>query len=169
MSEGNVSRRNVLKGAGIAGAAGLAAAIPMATLSPGVAAANAEESSADPLVGSWRGTASPSGGPSFGILTTYGVDGTLVNSASIDLQPNNLSTPGYGVWKRSDDGTYSVRFVFFTFDVSGNPSGSGEVKGQITVDDDEFHGPFSLTIFNSSGTVVFTGSGTVEATRIEAD
>jgi hypothetical protein len=97
------------------------------------------------------------------------VGGTLVSSASIDLQPANLSTPGYGAWKRTDDAGYSIQFFFFTFDPSGNPSGSGEVKAQITVDDDEFRGPFSLTIFNTSGTAVFTGSGTVEATRIEVD
>ena len=93
----------------------------------------------------------------------------MVTSASIDLQPNNLSTPAYGAWTRTDDGNYNVNFFFFTFDPTGNPSGSGEVRAHLTVDGDHQRGSITLTIFDLSGIVVFTEGGKIEVTRIKAD
>jgi hypothetical protein len=163
MSETRISRRRALQGAAIAGAAGLAA------LAPRVVQASSGEEPGTTIVGSWRGTVSTTGAPSFGALTSFAAGGTLVSSASVDLQPNNLATPGYGAWRRTDDGRYAVTFQFFTFDPHSNPAGSGEVKARLTVDGDHLHGHFTVTIFDPAGHVVFTASGSLEATRIEAD
>lgn len=153
----------------MAGVAGLAVAGPMAALTPGVARASEDNESADALVGAWRGTVSPAGQPSFESLTTFAPGGTLVASASIDLTPPGISTPSYGVWARGDESEYRVKFFFFTFDAKDNPAGSGEVKGQLTVDGNDLQGRFTLTIFDPNGAVLFTSGGTVAATRIEAD
>jgi hypothetical protein len=163
MSEARISRRRALQGAAIAGAAGLAA------LAPRVVQASSVEGAGNTIVGSWRGTVSTTGAPSFGALTSFAVGGTLVSSASVDLQPNNLATPGYGAWQRTDDGTYAVKFQFFTFDPHSNPSGSGEVRARLTVDGEHLHGHFTVTISDLTGQVVFTASGSLEATRIEAN
>jgi hypothetical protein len=169
MSEASVSRRSLLRGAGIAGVAGLAVAAPMAALAPGVAQASREREGADALVGTWRGTVTTQGQPSFEALTTFVPGGTLVASASIDLTPPNVSSPSYGVWARGEDSHYSVRFLFFTFDAKNNPAGTGEVKAALTLDDDDLTGSFTLTIFDPTGAVVFTTPGTISATRVEID
>lgn len=161
MSDTRVSRRHVIKGAGIAGAAGLA------VLAPRVTSASAD-SGDDALVGAWRGTVSNKGGPTFGALTSFASGGTLTTSASIDLQSGQLSTPGYGAWKRTDSNEYVATFWFFTFDQQTNPSGTGRVTGELTVDGDKAHGPFTVTIFDLNDNVVFTTTGTVEFKRIKA-
>jgi|GEM_PF-6359049 len=166
MAETRVSRRHVLIGAGVAGAAGLAALTPNAI----VARADSGE---DPLVGAWKGTAALTGVPSFGTLLSFASGGSLVHSASVDLQNTtaapNLSTPSYGAWKRAGSGEYSVKFFFFTFDTLTNPSGSGEVRERITVDGDQLHGTIEVTIFDATGAVVFTDNGNLTAHRVQAD
>jgi hypothetical protein len=166
MAETRVSRRHVLIGAGVAGAAGLAALAPNAI----VAKADSGE---DPLVGAWKGTATLTGVPSFGTLLSFAAGGSLVHSASVDLQNTtaapNLSSPSYGAWKRTGFGEYAVKFFFFTFDTMTNPSGSGEVRERITVDGDELHGKIDVTIFDATGTVVFTDNGNLTANRVEVD
>ena len=169
MPEASVSRRSVLKGAGIAGVAGLAVAAPLAALTPGAARASEDREGTDTLVGTWRGTVTTPGQPTFEALTTFVPGGTLVASASIDLTPPNVSSPSYGVWARDEDGHFQYKFLFFTYDAKSNPAGTGEVKGPITVDGDDLHGSFTLTIFDLNGVVVFTTQGTVAATRVEID
>jgi len=169
MSEASVSRRSVLRGAGIAGVAGLAVAAPMAVLTPGVAQASKESEGADALVGTWRGTVTTQGQPNFEALTTFVPGGTVLTSASIDLTPPNISSPSYGVWAGGEDSHYSVRFLFFTYDKNSNPAGTGEVKGALTLDGDDLHGSFTLTIFDPTGAAVFTATGTIAATRVEID
>jgi hypothetical protein len=170
MADEQVSRRRVLKGATAAGALGLAAAVPMAALAPGAAFARSDDSIADPLVGAWRGPASLTGGPSVETLTSFAAGGSLVQSSSIDLQPASLTTPGYGAWKRTGPGKYAINFLWFTFDPKENPSGSGQLKSKnITLDDNVLRGPFTFTLFDTKGTILFTASGSLRTTRIEAD
>lgn len=168
MQETRVSRRRVLKGAGIAGAAGLAALVPTATV------ARAEDGTEDnALVGAWKGTATVTGFGSFGTLLSFAAGGVLVHSTALDLQNSannpNLATPSYGAWKRKGDGTYSVKFDFFTFDAQTNPSGSGEVKEQLTVHGNDLTGTVSVTLFDLGGNPTGPIPGTIEAKRIEAD
>ena len=144
----------------------------MAALAPSAIVAKADGSD-DTIVGAWKGTATLTGIPSFGTLLSFAAGGSLVHSASPDLQNTtaapNLSTPSYGAWKRTGSGKYAVRFFFFTFDAQTNPSGSGEVKEQLTVDGDELNGTVEVTIFDANGHVVFTDDGKITAQRIEAD
>jgi hypothetical protein len=169
MAETRVSRRHVLKGAGIAGAAGLAALGPSGIL------ARAEAGNDDNAIeGAWKGKATVTGFGSFGTLLSFAAGGSLVHSASLDLQNvnpnNNLSTPSYGAWKRTGPGRYAAKFAFFTFDAQTNPSGSGEVKEQLRVHGDDLTGTLTVTIFDSAGKIIPPiATGTIKATRIEAD
>lgn len=155
-----ITRRRLFQRAGIAGAAGVAALAPTGVL------AKADDVRDDVIVGAWRATLTATGLPSFGSLTSFASGGTLVTSASIDLTPQFLSTPGYGAWKRAGEGRYRGRFEFFTFGSTGAPSGSGEVKLTITVEDDRQHGRMTITIFDLTGHTLLTTSGTFHATRI---
>jgi hypothetical protein len=158
-----ITRRRLFQGAGIAGVAGVAALAPSGVL------AKANDVLDDVIVGAWRATLSATGLPPFDALTTFATGGTLVTSASIDLTPQFLSTPGYGAWRRAGDGHYRARFEFFTFDSSSAPSGSGEVKLTISVEGNRQHGPMTLTIFDLTGHVLLTTSGSFDAHRIQVD
>jgi hypothetical protein len=156
-----ITRRRLFQRAGIAGAAGVAA------LAPTVALAKSSDAQNDAIVGAWRAVNSVTGLPAFGALTSFASGGTLATSASIDLTSQFLSTPGYGAWERIGEGHYRARFEFFTFGSGGVPAGSGEVKMTAVVDGDHQHGPLTLTIFDLTGHVVLTTSGSFEATRIQ--
>jgi hypothetical protein len=156
-----ITRRRLLQRAGIAGAAGVAA------LAPTVALAKSSDAEAEAIIGAWRAVNSVAGLPPFGAMTSFASGGTMVTSASIDLTPQFLSTPGYGAWERTGEGQYRGRFEFFTFGSGGVPAGSGEVRLTILVEGNHQHGPLALTIFDPAGHVVLTTSGTFEATRIQ--
>jgi hypothetical protein len=167
MADEQVTRRRVLKGAGIAGTMGLAAAVPVAVMAPGVAAAGGE-GGGDAILGAWRGPTNLTGVPKFDILITFAAGGGLVSSGSIDLQPDFLSTPAYGAWKRTGPGVYGLNFFFFAFDPKGNPSGTGQVTSKhLSLDDGVLEGTVDLTIFDPNDVPVFTTTGTVRWTRIE--
>ena len=173
MSESSLTRRNVLQGAGIAGAAGLAATVGVGAF-PNIASAADAQNPGDALVGAWRGTATVTGLGSFETLLAFALGGTLVHSASLDLQNTpaapTLSTPSYGAWKRTGPNQYAVKFEFFTFDAQTNPAGSGVVKEQLTVDEDQLTGTITVTLFDTSGNVIPPSDipGTITAKRIEA-
>jgi hypothetical protein len=167
MAETLITRRRILQGAGVAGMSSVAGLAGVAALGPATALAKSDDTE-DSIIGAWRGQISATGLPTFGSLTSFAQGGTLVSSASVDLSPQFLSTPGYGAWKRTGDNRYAVHFEFFTFDSSSAPSGSGEIVATVTVDDDRQHGSFTLRIFDLSGTVVFTTTGTLQARRIQA-
>jgi hypothetical protein len=156
-----ITRRRLLQRAGIAGAAGVAA------LAPTVALAKSSDVQDDAIIGAWRAVNSVTGLPPFGALTSFASGGTLATSASIDLTSQFLSTPGYGAWERTGEGHYRARFEFFTFGSGGIPAGSGEVTLTIVVEGNHQHGPLALTIFDLTGHVVLTTSGSFEATRIQ--
>jgi hypothetical protein len=59
--------------------------------------------------------------------------------------------------------------LLFTFDAQTNPSGSGVVKEQLSVDADDLRGTLTVTIFDTADNVVFTAPGSIKAKRIEAD
>ena len=168
MPEASVTRRQMLKGAGAMGAAGLAVLAPS-----GILARAEEGENENALVGSWKGTATVAG-LTFGTLLSFAAGGVVVHSTALDLQNstnhNNLGTASYGAWKRTGEGNYSVKFAFFTFDQHTDPSGSGEVKEQLTVHGNDLTGTISVAVFDTNGNPSGGATpGTIQAKRIEAD
>jgi hypothetical protein len=121
------------------------------------------------IVGAWSGTTN-SGPPlgTFKALYTFARGGGLVTSSSIDLSPHSVSTPGYGAWSRVDPRTFALTFDAFVFDAQGNPAGTVEARSTVTLTDagDSFSGPFRFDVIAPNGAIVFSGSGTHQATRI---
>jgi hypothetical protein len=169
MPAASVTRRQILKGAGAMGAAGLAVLAPS-----GILARAEEGENENSLVGAWKGTATVTGFGSFGTLLSFASGGVVVHSTALDLQNstnnNNLATPSYGAWKRTGEGKYSVKFAFFTFDQHTDPSGSGEVKEQLTVNGNDLTGTISVMVFDTNGNPLGGATpGTLTAKRIQAD
>jgi hypothetical protein len=158
-----MDRRTVLRRAGVVG--GVAALGAVAAPS---ALADEDEQSTS-LVGGWIGTtdAGPPFGP-FKALYTFARGGGLVTSSSIDLSPRSLSTPGYGTWTKTGQRTFAFTFDAFVFDQQGNPAGTVEARPTVTLDKagETFSGPFKFDFIAPNGAIVFSGSGTHEASRI---
>jgi hypothetical protein len=130
-----------------------------------------EEGEAHSLEGGWIGTTNA--GPPFGqfqALYMFARGGGMVTSSSIDLSPRSLSTPGYGTWAHQSGDMFTFTFDAFVFDQQGNPAGVVQAHTTVTLNrkGDTFSGPFTFTVTALNGQVVFSGSGTHEATRIPA-
>jgi hypothetical protein len=161
-----MDRRMILQRGAIAGGAALAAMAPLA--------AHAEDDSSDrqTLVGAWIGATNAGPGfPPFQALYTFAPGGGLVTSSSIDLSPRSLSTPGYGTWSRSGNGTFLFTFDAFVFDAQGNPSGVVKARSSVTLNKagDAFVGIFKFDVIAPNGAIVFSGGGTHDGTRIRVE
>jgi len=73
------------------------------------AAAGAEPSVPDPLVGTWVVAVTPTGGPAFSVISVFHADGTYVH---VDTNRNTA----LGEWVRVDSLKYTNSFQLFTFD-----------------------------------------------------
>jgi hypothetical protein len=67
-----------------------------------------------------------------------------------------------------EDRRFAVTFVGLEYATDGSTSGTYKVRSQVTLSDDsqEFSGPFKAEIFDLSGNVTFTLTGTVRAKRV---
>ncbi len=95
----------------------------------------------------------------------------MVTSSSIDLSPRSLSTPGYGAWTHTADRTFLFTFDAFVFDAQGNPAGTVKARATATLNQagDAWAGVFKFDVIAPNGAIVFSGSGTHDATRIRVE
>ncbi len=125
------------------------------------------------LTGSWEGvvTAGPGGPPPFRVLMTFTGVGGFVGSGDGD---NSVGSPQYGVWERIGRGN-SRRFALTFRQLFSNPdeSSNGSVKVRQTIilssSGNEWEGPATVDIFAPDGTLVFSGTATATATRIQSE
>lgn len=125
------------------------------------------------VVGAWRLTVTSAGRPATQSLATFSSDGTLINSdqpisPAGDGQPATISSVGHGVWHQAGATTVQLTFVELVTDLQGRFLGTTTVSAQLTLgaDGQNFRGPFTVTVADPSGKVLFTGTGAVQATRI---
>ena len=76
-----------------------------------------------------------------------------------------------GVWESSDGNTYKLKHPFWTFDGSGNLTGSGVIRETVTVagDQNSFSGPASVDYYDLNGNHIGHYFDFVKGTRITAD
>jgi len=114
----------------------------------------------DAIVGSWTINAQGDGF-SFVNLTSFLPGGVVINTS--DEGP-----AGHGAWMRTADGIYALTIVAPDFDDDGSLEGLVTVRSAVTLgpDDATFTGSFTTEVTDFSGAVLFTYTGTVDATRI---
>jgi hypothetical protein len=80
-----------------------------------------------------------------------------------------LSTPGLGVWRHTDDGTYTAVFEAFVFSPAGAWVQTHRVTRSIEIGNDpnEFADTVKLDIFDTFGHPIATGCATSVARRFE--
>ena len=123
------------------------------------------------ITGSWQITVTvPAGqlncsGPEDCILlamATATKDGTVVQTAAL----SNVSS-GHGVWARTGQRHFSIRSEYFRFDSTNQFVGTSVTLTEITLDKTgtEASGTFENTLFDISGNIIGSFSGTAAAIR----
>jgi hypothetical protein len=117
------------------------------------------------LEGTWVVTLHVGGG-TFTSLNSYARGGVLIETNNVELSPP-VSTNGQGVWEKVGDHQFAYTFMQFQFDGSGNPSGTVNVRGVITLSGkDTYTGTEQIEFKDTAGNVTFATCDTVEATRM---
>ena len=159
MVEPRVNRRQLLIGAGAAGAA---AAVGLASSVTPVAAASSDSSW---IVGAWEIVITPDanqGPPQPGVIT-FAPGGVVT-----DVDANSPST-GVGGWKADDDGRINLTFRNFSFDSNGNAQGMATINVTVHSKNDGkgFSGRYKVTATDLSGqTTFFQGTGAVSGKHL---
>jgi len=103
----------------------------------------------------------------FASLTVFMSGGTMLDSTS--GIPQALKTPGQGVWSHVNGNTYRFTFKSFSFDPSGNFTGSTKIIHEAVLDSngDEFSSSGTAAVYDPNGNLLSTGCSTTTATRFE--
>lgn len=153
MSDARISRRNVLRGAGIAGVGGLAALMPAIPV--------AAEGGTNSIIGAWH-VDFATNTQSFQVLTIYTAGGEV---AAVSSNPPSSGSPAYGAWRRAGDRQYLNTHEFFAFDPSGNLAGTVRVRLRVTLDEggNSMSGQGNVD-FQPAGSPTFFPAGTAHLT-----
>ena len=126
--------------------------------------------------GSWEGVVTSIGGgpPPFRVLMNFTADRGFIGSGDGDSSTNRSGSPQYGVWKRIGDKnsrTYLVTFRQLFYAPDSTSLGSARMQQTVILNEsgDTWNGPFVVRIYTPDGTLVFTGTGTATATRIQSE
>ena len=125
------------------------------------------------LTGSWEGvvTAGPGGPPPFRVLMTFTGVGGFVGSGDGD---NSVGSPQYGVWERigsSNSRRFALTFLQLFYAPDASSRGSAKIRQTIFLSEsgNAWPGPGTVDIFAPDGTLVFSGTATATATRIQSE
>lgn len=130
--------------------------------------------------GSWEGVAQSTTIPLSPLTTllTFGADGNLVESHRLYLPQSPLgpvlATSGHGEWRRSKNDKFEATIVLLYQGASDHPTSPGVVIGrekvryqfQLIRGGEQLQGTILVEIHDAAGNIVFSGPGTIEATRI---
>ena len=113
------------------------------------------------ILGTWSVTATPDGQPSVQALLTIHAGGGLTETES------DAPGTGLGAWEQVGRHRYRFAFETFMFTGTGAPSGHVIVRSLTTLKDGILSGPYKFDVYDPSGNVVQSGSGTATATRFQ--
>jgi hypothetical protein len=156
MALNTVNRRQLVRAAAGVAAGGVLVG------GTGVASATADSSSG--LVGSWwvTHTTDPPEPPEEGVTIVSFVDGGI--AIANDIHPaGQLST---GTWEVRDNHRFRASFWGGFPEVDGNPAGYVRIDVRGRRDGDAVTGTFTVHVFDTSDTEVFTVTGSFEGTRL---
>jgi hypothetical protein len=134
------------------------------------------DNAADPT-GSWMGvvTAGPGGPPPFRVLMNFTKDGGFTGSGDGDVGTTQSGSPQYGVWERvggKNSRRFAVTFLqLYSTNGSGASQGMAKIRQTVILSrsGDTWQGPATVDIFAPNGTLVFSGTATATATRIQSE
>ncbi len=126
--------------------------------------------------GSWMGvvTAGPGGPPPFRVLMNFTKDGGFTASGDGDVGTTQSGSPQYGVWERvggKNSRRFAVTFFQLFYAPDSSPTGLHKIRQTVILSrsGDTWQGPGKVDIFAPNGTLVFSGTATATATRIQSE
>ncbi len=132
-----------------------------------------EFSSNNSIAGSWFVNSTPNGGTPFRGMITFGEGGGLIASAQGDLLLNidSLATAGHGAWERTGNREFLFTFRQILYRPDGTYDGGVKVRhnAKMNAAGTSWTGQLTVEIYNADDVVVFTGTGSGIATRIQAE
>jgi hypothetical protein len=136
-----------------------ALAVPSVAAARPTRAHDRDNARSAPIVGTWNVQVTPTGAPTFAALLTFTPGGGVIETESD--QPGTA----LGAWKRMSPHRFAIAFETFFFTPSG-PGGHVVVRSVATLTKkNTLSGPFKFDVFDPTGKVVQSGSGTATATR----
>jgi hypothetical protein len=104
----------------------------------------------------------------FGYVQWHGEGTELFNSGSRAPATQNFCM---GVWVPTGLFTYDLNHYAFTYDTSGNPTGTANIQESVTLSfgGTLYSGTFTTTLFDTTGTQTAQLTGQISATRITVD
>jgi len=116
----------------------------------------------------------PIPGNPFPALHTYLRGGTMQDAGAPPPRPTAVTrSAAHGIWERTGDQTFRVRFRFFGFDAAGVHAGTFEVTIERSLQQgdhskmDEIIGAGTVRIFNPAGVLVGAGCNRDRGRRLE--
>lgn len=119
------------------------------------------------LIGAWNVDASVPAYPHVPALLVFTSDGIVMGARP----PLPFETPAYGNWIATDDETAAFTFMTLTGSEQGPFSAKSKISGTVHYDaaTDSWQGPNYLEVYDPSGSIVFSDTGTLSGTRIAVE
>ena len=165
MNHPMIDRRGALKAVGVIGAGAMAALVPTA------AWAKDGEDSAHGVAGGWDVTVTFTAGQSK-VLIMLAAGGGAMRSGQNDHLTGSLASPSYGSWASLGEREIGITFRNFRYSTGGATlSGTSKIRVRATVNEanTQFTGPFITELFDLTGAVARTITGTVDGRRIPVE
>lgn len=132
----------------------------------------AQQAASDPLEGVWEAVATRRDCTTNAVIATFrGAQaihrgGTLSDT---NAAPTSTRGPGMGVWSKNADGTYAIRFRFYTYAADGTWSGTAVVSSTRTLgaDGNTYNANTTSEVLDTSGNIVARTCVTDVGTRFK--
>ena len=141
-----------------------------AILPPGLIPAPAQSNAAPgpsgtPIVGLWSVTFYSSGVVVDQAFDAWHSDGTEILNDFTDPIEGNVCL---GVWTQAGPQTFKLKHPSWTFDTTGNLTGTAYILETVTVGPggNEYEGPYSISFYDTSGNPTGSFTGNIKAYRI---
>ncbi|HMO81286.1 MAG TPA: hypothetical protein PKD24_10885 [Pyrinomonadaceae bacterium] len=122
------------------------------------------------LAGTWDIAVTSSGAPPFRAMITFMESGGLIASSQGDilLNINSVATPGHGAWVRTGNRAFLFTFRQIFYGADGSYEGGILVRhtANMTANGQNWTGDMTFEIYNENDVVVFAGTGSGTATRL---
>jgi hypothetical protein len=161
-----MNRRNALRNGGLALLSLVAALAPSRHARGGESKTSAVPATVE---GTWTLTVTPTPGPGapppFPALATFTSNGGLI------VTDSTVTGVGQGTWVQTGDRAYLFTFVRLLYDSAGHFAGSHKVRQVVAVNEtyDTWSGPAKIQLFDPTGKELFSGTSSVQATRLRAE
>jgi len=132
---------------------------------PGQAMAGAPAQSGPAIVGLWSVVFYSGGAIVDEAFDAWHGDGTEILNDFTDPIEGNVCL---GVWTQTGPQTFKLKHPSWTFDTSGNLTGTALIQETVAVaaGGNQYEGPYSISFFDTSGNPVGAFTGTIKASRI---